>query len=264
MNVFLNTFIQILYFIGSIYLFGFLISRLRNKFHSIVSNEGICRAISIIGTPVHELSHALMCVIFGHKILEIKLFQYKDDDERLGYVSHSYNPKNIYHLVGNYFIGVAPIIVGSLVVCLFMRLLLPGAFTEISQHISNIVTTSEYGFSFSIFLSVFKVIKALFTNITSFFGWLVFILLFTSISMHMSLSKQDIKGSLIALPILSGVIFLANVIVRIISKKAYEGFTDFMHTAGAYLISILMLSLIFALIIVLITKLISFLINLRR
>ena len=123
MNMFLNVLIQLLYFIGSIYLFGFLISRLSYKFHGIVTSDAVLYAISFVGTPIHELSHALMCLIFGHKITKIKLFQNKENDDCLGYVLHTYNPKNVYHLMGNYFIGVAPITVGTSLVCLLMRIL---------------------------------------------------------------------------------------------------------------------------------------------
>ena len=45
--------------------------------------RGIILATSIIGTPVHEMGHASMCVVFGHKIkkmldiLPIGLFNFQ-------------------------------------------------------------------------------------------------------------------------------------------------------------------------------------------
>ena len=41
---------------------------------------------------------------------EIRLFQPDLETGVLGYVNHSYNKRNMYKVLGNYFIGVAPIV----------------------------------------------------------------------------------------------------------------------------------------------------------
>ena len=101
-------------------------------FYSSIGNKSkvLCYATGFIGTPIHELSHALMCLIFGHKITEIKLFQINSADGVLGYVKHSYNPKNIYQRVGNFFIGTAPVIIGFLILTGLFDLLLPDIYSE--------------------------------------------------------------------------------------------------------------------------------------
>ena len=68
-----------------------------------------------LGCSVHELSHAFFALIFGHKITEIKLFAPSKDGESLGHVSHSYNKKSIYHKIGNFFIGISPLLAGGIV-----------------------------------------------------------------------------------------------------------------------------------------------------
>ena len=40
------------------------------------------------GVAVHELGHALFCIIFRHKIEDMKLFS-PEEDGTLGYVSHT-------------------------------------------------------------------------------------------------------------------------------------------------------------------------------
>jgi hypothetical protein len=40
-----------------------------------------------IGTPVHELGHALFCVLFGHTIQDMKLFKPDKADGTLGYIT---------------------------------------------------------------------------------------------------------------------------------------------------------------------------------
>jgi len=76
-----------------------------------------------LGVAVHELGHAAFAIIFGHKITRIVLFAPKSDGT-LGSVHHQYNNKNIYHNIGNFFIGIGPVILGSIVVSLVVYLFL--------------------------------------------------------------------------------------------------------------------------------------------
>jgi hypothetical protein len=65
-----------------------------------------------LGVIVHELSHALMSLIFFHKIDDMRLLQSpfaKGRNGQLGYVSHAWTPGNWYQQAGNFFIGLAPI-----------------------------------------------------------------------------------------------------------------------------------------------------------
>ena len=76
------------------------------------------------GVMVHELSHAAFCLVFFHRITEMKLFS-PEEDGTLGYVNHTYNPKNPYHRIGNFFIGTGPVWGGILVIWLISNWLLP-------------------------------------------------------------------------------------------------------------------------------------------
>ena len=75
------------------------------------------------GVMIHEIGHAVFCLIFRHKILEMKLFS-PEEDGSLGYVNHSYNPNSFYQRIGNFFIGTGPIWFGVAVLCLISWLLL--------------------------------------------------------------------------------------------------------------------------------------------
>ena len=50
----------------------------RSAFMYLVGNSAkwVLYASSVVGTPVHELGHALMCIPFGHRITDIKLLQF--------------------------------------------------------------------------------------------------------------------------------------------------------------------------------------------
>ena len=76
------------------------------------------------GVMLHEIGHAVFCLIFRHKIVEMKLFS-PEEDGTLGYVNHSYNPNSFYQRIGNFFIGTGPIWFGVAVLCLISWLLLP-------------------------------------------------------------------------------------------------------------------------------------------
>ncbi|MBN8707347.1 hypothetical protein [Accumulibacter sp.] len=79
-----------------------------------------------LGTPVHESAHAIICFIFRCPIKEIRFFIPDPESQVLGYVKYTHNPKNPFHWIGRWFIGLAPLFAGS--AFLFGLLMLTGAF----------------------------------------------------------------------------------------------------------------------------------------
>lgn len=79
-----------------------------------------------IGTPVHELSHALAAILFCHKIDELVLFRPNKTTGQLGHVRHSFNKKNPYAtILGGAVIPIAPFFGGAAVIFLLTLLLSP-------------------------------------------------------------------------------------------------------------------------------------------
>ncbi|EOX3381154.1 hypothetical protein ACPFUC_003669 [Vibrio cholerae] len=66
--------------------------------------------------PIHELSHAIGCLIFRHKINKIVLFSPNTKTGQLGYVEHSWNTRSLYQNIGCFFIAVFPLITASIAV----------------------------------------------------------------------------------------------------------------------------------------------------
>lgn len=62
------------------------------------------------GIIIHELSHLIFALIFGHKITSVKLFQLPDENGTRGYVNSSYND-SLYQKLGNCYVSIAPAIV---------------------------------------------------------------------------------------------------------------------------------------------------------
>ena len=219
---------------------GCVISMTNKFFYSICGNKSkcICLATSIIGTPIHELGHAFFCIIFGHKIVDMKLLKW--DENTLGYVSHTYNKKNIYHNIGNYFIGIGPIIFGGVIQLLLCMLLCPDLFDSLRLSI-NTIDLYEFNlvnfFSFSIdyFENLFSISN--FANI----WWWIYIIICLNIAIHMDLSTNDIKAAKY------GILFLIGCIV-LISLILYFVFYSFLDIITSYFIMLINLMIMFSII----------------
>ena len=169
-----------------------------------------------LGTIVHELGHAIFCLIFGHKITAIKLFDPDPATGILGYVEHSYNSKSLYQLVGNFFIGVGPILLGTAIIYLLSYLLLGLNPFQLAANF-NSVSSPIYSWD-----ALAQIVQVLWTSSTSLlrdlFSWhnlstwqlYVFIYLVFAIGSSITLSPPDIKGALKGFWIILILIFIFN------------------------------------------------------
>lgn len=259
MELVLNYLYQVIFTVGIIVIFGLLIALCRRGFCRLVGDNGprILLATGVVGTPIHELSHALFCVIFGHKIVEMKLFQPNSDDGTLGYVSHSFNPKNVYHQIGNFFIGVGPILGGSGVLLLLMWLLTPEVFGGVMGTLGDMPAFTDFSSVGDYLVALWKVVTQIFTgeNLVN-WRWWIFIVLAFMIASHMELSTADIKGSVTGLLILLGIILVMDIVLFIISVEVLGTVTSAMASFALYVVGFLFLSGVFSLAMLLIALII--------
>jgi hypothetical protein len=145
-----------------------------------------------LGTPVHELSHALLCVVFRHEIVDMALFKPDKSNRRLGYVVHAWQQGNLIQDIGSFFIGIAPLIGGTLV--LFGLLLL---FFPHEGQTALFVHQPESPFATQVTTAVSGLIRGLFQpqNLLSFRLWL-FLYLVICVGSHMAPSGDDYRGAL--------------------------------------------------------------------
>lgn len=197
---FLLYFLKILFYtIGSLIACGILIY-ICNRVYTYLIMDSIglkfLTFTSYIGTPIHELGHAIMCLFFGHKIEEIKFYT-REEDGTLGYVKHSYKPKNLFHQIGNLFIGLGPIFSGFLVIILLLLLF----FKEPSLEFFNLCleNINSGGSVFEILLNTFKLIPLLIFSNTHILIKIFAFIIILSISLHINLSLSDVRNSLIGL-----------------------------------------------------------------
>ena len=250
---FLKTVVETLYLIGMMIFVGFILGYLRE--HSMTNfqrsfGEKAVMITGFIGVPIHEISHAIFAVVFKHKITKIKLFQKKDAQGILGYVNHTYNPKSIYQQIGNFFIGVAPIIGGIAAIIGLMRVFIYNVYSDfINVSINNLqVTAITEGAIKNVFSSYFLLIKMIFSikNFSNIY-FIIFLFLAICISSHISLSKADIKGAFQGITAFFLVLFVFKFIFNILVFSKYvSGVNTFKY--NIIMVDFLAVALIFSII----------------
>lgn len=245
---------QMLFTVGAILIFGFIVSLLNRIFYSNVGVLGrpITYLTGFIGTPIHECSHALFCLIFGHTINEIQLFQIGDEDGTLGYVSHSYNPRNFYHRIGNFFIGVAPIVVISFLLYLISTWLLPDLMPQIHAHTSTITVNDGLG---DIIAKLFDGVKVFFSYIGE-SNWWWFMLIGLFLTLHMTLSPADIKGSFSGIVFVLLLFFIIDSILFVLGGQLLDSFTQKLVVLSSYLLTFFIMAFTILLAAVIVTTVI--------
>ncbi|KZX84140.1 hypothetical protein A3715_17830 [Oleiphilus sp. HI0009] len=145
--------------------------------------------LSFPGVVIHELSHYLMCIIFGHHVTKVRFFSPNLSSGSLGYVNHSYNPRSIYQNIGNIFIGLSPIICLPPIVAMLIMAYVP------------VEIPSVKGMSF-FSLALYDDLNNYISAVYFYFlrnGDVLSIFLFfclSSISLHSSPSSSDLRGAL--------------------------------------------------------------------
>jgi hypothetical protein len=166
-----------------------------------------------LGTPVHELSHVAMCWVFRHRINEVALFEPDPESGRLGYVHHSYRKENWFENLGNLFIGIAPLIGGSLALVMLLWIFYPQAANNGLAISRPDVSPTLSGLMAETLQLALHIGREIFApqNWITFRFWL-FLYLVLCVGSHMAPSRSDYHGAArglaIALIALFGVTFL--------------------------------------------------------
>ncbi|MDF2881419.1 MAG: rane protein [Clostridiaceae bacterium] len=212
----IRTCIETVYLIGMIILVGLLLGVLRNNSIRNFQRSFGTKALMVtgcIGVPIHELSHAVFALLFGHKIADIKLFQKPDVNGVMGYVQHSYNQDSIYQQIGNFFIGIAPIFGGTFSIIALMKGIIPQAYNRFINILVKGLNVTMLNVSTieGIMNSYSGLIKVMF-SLKNFENPYFYIFLFIAvcISSHISLSRADIKGASKGLWVIFLILFILN------------------------------------------------------
>lgn len=258
-NSITTTLSQVLILLGPGLVLGFIMHFVAQFTRQHIGYKWDLRLASWIGTPTHELGHAFFCVVFGHNITEIQLFRPDPVTGTLGFVKHSYNPNNSYHQIGKFFIGVGPIIFGTVALILLSYWLLDINLIDgvgvkaASPDLGSWQTFTElfgdlWNWSSSLFVTVFSG--------NNFLSWQLYFFLYLdfAIGSHISLSKADLKGAWYGLGAIIGTLLLFNLVTGWVGDFTSEMIINIANYLGifyAVMFFALILNILFAFLVLL-------------
>lgn len=196
-----------------------------------------------LGTPVHELGHAVFCPIFGHKIRKVRLWAPFSKDGTSGSVEHAWNRRNLYHNIGNLFIAAGPILLGSVLILIGFFLIVPGKSAALGV-IRNCASSSWGLMPRPDCLPDLLSLLFFPGSLQDPFFW-VFLYGSFCIASHMGLSLQDLKGCLWGAAVLVLVLLVVNTAVTMAHLPAINAYllrfaAAFRETAGILVFAVLL------------------------
>lgn len=199
-----------------------------------------------LGISVHELGHALFALIFGHRINKINFISPHPEEGSMGYVDHSYNPGNIYHQIGNFFIGIGPILLGTFLLYLLSMLLFD---VNLFKDQATVWTTGSLSLSslktilVDTSQEVLDYLKAIWTAEKSSWGKMMLLgYALYSIGSSISLSRSDLRIAWKGFLIIALIVLVFNLATQWIADFSAETVVTIAQSISAFC-AILMLSI---------------------
>lgn len=151
---------------------------------------------------IHELCHLVMALLFTKRIVSFRLFKFRDLESSMGYVQTAqsntrFKLRRLYENIGDFFVGLAPLFLGTIIILFLMFLFANTTFTNMSDFINSLG-----------YLEVLKKVPSLFLD-----NFLImFIISLVSVSSLFFLSQEDMKVATSGFPYLVGTVFFVNLI----------------------------------------------------
>ena len=223
---------------------------MNNRLYDSFGWKGVL-ALAWLGTPVHEFSHIIGCIIGRNEIEEFALFKWDKRSYSLGYVKHSHRTDSFYQrVVGNTVIALAPFFGGALVIYLMTMAFFPGILSiqlgAPDFQWSDFTSIDGILGTFSIWAYQMEAFFSLLFSKANLTRWEFWIYLFAMISLatQLSPSPSDFDGFWGPAVLLLVLIFTAQIAITALAGNAWFPSINF----GAFFTSInalMLLALIF-------------------
>ncbi len=184
-----------------------------------------------LGTPIHELSHVAMCKLFRHNVDEVALFQPDRESGRLGYVKHSWRAGNWFEEIGNLFIGIAPLMGGSVALAILLWIFYPAAASaavEVSQSADTNVGIIDQ--TWAVAWQIGSEILA-FQNLYTPRFW-IFLYLVLCVGSHMAPSRSDYNGASRGVLLVGGILLGTTLVLSASGIEPTKFIGAFVGAAG--------------------------------
>jgi len=220
LKVILSTFLQIIILLGPLLILAVLmnlVSKQTKKYSFLLfGTKTYLYIFGWLGVSIHELGHALFCILFKHKIEKMVLFQPNGTGGALGYVNHSYNKNSIYQNIGNLFIGIGPILLGSILLYVITYYLYGFKIEMEAIDFKKIIVFDLYAVKLFANTAMQQLNAFLFNvfygNTSTWWKSLIFIYCLYAIGSSITLSKPDVYGASLGFIFFLIILFLFNLI----------------------------------------------------
>lgn len=253
LDAFDHTLRQLLLLLGPGLILAFMMQYvsmfLERKLRLLLGSKLYLVMFGALSTTIHETGHAIFCLLFFHRITEMKLFTLDPDERTMGYVRHSYNPDNKFQVFGNLFIGIGPILFSAFLIYLLSQ-------WYVGYDLRNII---DLNFNGSVSMGFFRFLAETFTRIVTgmaaFVPWFfshiqlgdlstwIFLYLAFVIGSAVNLSPADIRGARSGFFVLIIVLFLANIIASTLFQVHLTASAAKLSTLYSFFYSIMALAL---------------------
>ena len=179
-------------------LFGTVVWAVQRLFCYLVGADGarpLLLGVSALSTLLREVGHMCACLIFFHRIVDIKLLDLHAPDGELGFVEHSYNPRNPLALLGNLAYALFPVVIGLFTVLVTLL----GCFRGVLfPFFDEVALLGERGAGFAEYARVsFEFLPRMFTERTSgLFSAAVGALLLLAVVLGIHVDPRELRDAL--------------------------------------------------------------------
>ena len=207
------------------------------------------------GTLVHELGHAIFCSPFGHRIDKVRLLSFSTRNQSTGYVSHSYSGRNPWHLLGNFFISIGPLLLGSLVVILSLRYLagVPVGPRRLLANANSLVSAESIFSSLKVLNLSLRGLAYGLVRSVDWTGWRTWLAayLILSVGSAMTLSREDLSAAAGGLGVLLLLGYAFNLALALTGISAFQPSGLLPWTLAGCLVLIVVLTVLLPVLLVL-------------
>ncbi len=189
-----------------------------------------------IGVPVHEFCHAFFCKLFLHEVEKVKWFDPKAADGAHGSVTHGYQPWNLYHRVGHFFIGLGPVLLGPVILAGLFWLCVPSARSILPAFVNGGTHATLLALKTVIGLHTLKTI-----------GFWIFVYLGFAIASQIELSTADLQQAAKGVVPVFGILILLNLSAWALGYRWHTHVVATGHTVSATISGVYAFSTVVAL-----------------